>query len=141
MRVLFTICCFLWSTAVSAQASMAFTRLRTGDGSGLASNVVYSLFQDKKGFIWTGTANGLQRFDGSKFINLLMDKPGSDRMPSAAIAQIVDAGDGKMMFYMPTIREFGLFDPADFTYRKIKLMAKRPIIPRAQFRMWKTANG
>lgn len=141
MRVLFTICCFLWSTAVSAQASMAFTRLRTGDGSGLASNVVYSLFQDKKGFIWTGTANGLQRFDGSKFINLVTDKPGSDKLPSAAIAQIVDAGEGKMIFYMPTIREFGLFDPADFTYRKIKLMAKRPIIPRAQFRIWKTADG
>ncbi|MEM9987337.1 MAG: two-component regulator propeller domain-containing protein, partial [Bacteroidota bacterium] len=34
---------------------------------GLAADMVYCVGQDKDGFIWVGTANGLNRFDGSSF--------------------------------------------------------------------------
>jgi ligand-binding sensor domain-containing protein len=36
---------------------------------GLASSTVYSICQDKKGYIWFATNNGLSRFDGKKFTN------------------------------------------------------------------------
>lgn len=36
---------------------------------GLPGYVVYSMTQDKDGFIWIGTESGLSRFDGSRFIN------------------------------------------------------------------------
>ena len=36
---------------------------------GLASNVVYDVFQDSKGFIWFSTDQGVSRFDGTTFRN------------------------------------------------------------------------
>ncbi|RGN36482.1 hybrid sensor histidine kinase/response regulator transcription factor [Bacteroides oleiciplenus] len=37
------------------------------NNSGLSHNTVMSLFQDSKGFMWIGTKNGLNRFDGHEF--------------------------------------------------------------------------
>lgn len=37
------------------------------NNSGLSHNTVMSLFQDSKGFMWIGTKNGLNRFDGHSF--------------------------------------------------------------------------
>jgi len=34
---------------------------------GLASSTVYDIIQDRNGFIWFGTSNGLSKFDGQKF--------------------------------------------------------------------------
>lgn len=36
---------------------------------GLANSSVSSIFQDKKGFVWFGTGEGLSRFDGYVFVN------------------------------------------------------------------------
>src|SRR6266498_1946236 len=36
---------------------------------GLSSSYVFSTYQDKLGYLWIGTPNGLNRFDGKDFIN------------------------------------------------------------------------
>jgi ligand-binding sensor domain-containing protein/serine phosphatase RsbU (regulator of sigma subunit) len=40
-----------------------------GTKQGLSEQKVYALLQDKKDFIWLGTANGVSRFDGKRFEN------------------------------------------------------------------------
>ena len=45
-----------------------YTTLTTKNG--LSGNNVHTIFQDSKGFIWIGTANGLDRFDGNNIKNL-----------------------------------------------------------------------
>lgn len=35
--------------------------------NGLSNNTVFTIQQDKRGFIWMGTADGLNRFDGKAF--------------------------------------------------------------------------
>ncbi len=46
--------------------SYIFKHLTTSDG--LVSNNIISLIQDAKGFVWIGTNNGLQRYDGHSFV-------------------------------------------------------------------------
>lgn len=38
--------------------------------AGLNNNTVYSIIQDKKGFIWIGTKDGVNKFDGIRFISI-----------------------------------------------------------------------
>lgn len=42
-----------------------FQRLTINDGLSLSS--VYCIHQDKKGYMWFGTEDGLNRFDGNRF--------------------------------------------------------------------------
>ena len=39
--------------------------------SGLSDNLCTKIYQDKYGYLWIGTANGLNRFDGYEFIHYL----------------------------------------------------------------------
>ena len=38
-----------------------------GREEGLSQNTVYTIIQDRRGFMWFGTENGLNRFDGYDF--------------------------------------------------------------------------
>lgn len=40
---------------------------------GLSQNAVYTIIQDFRGFMWFGTEDGLNRYDGSRFISFKMD--------------------------------------------------------------------
>src|SRR5690606_38269138 len=42
-----------------------FKKFQVGDG--LSENAVYAILQDAEGFMWFGTKDGLNRFDGSNF--------------------------------------------------------------------------
>jgi len=47
---------------------------------GLSSNTIYSTMQDRSGFVWIGTRDGLIRYDGNNFVNIrdIVDGEGLD---------------------------------------------------------------
>ena len=47
--------------------SQDFSYIRYDTRDGLAASVVYDAVQDKEGFMWFATENGLSRFDGKNF--------------------------------------------------------------------------
>ena len=95
----------------TAQVGYTFTQLNTDDG--LASNDVHALHQDEKGFIWIGSSNGLQRFDGTKFVNFFMPgKKDSDPLPISTLDYIVPGKNWKLWLYFPELREVGISDPS-----------------------------
>ncbi len=62
---------FFHAPSFSQPRQFIFRHLTTENG--LANNIVTSLFQDSKGYIWIGTIDGLQRYDGCRFVNYLPD--------------------------------------------------------------------
>lgn len=108
--------------AVRGETSYIFNRLSTADG--LNTNKVNCVWQDKKGFLWIGTENGLQRFDGRKFINFRTD--GTKRaIPPYGVDQILDAGDGKIWFRQQNM--IGTFDLATFSYQSVRILPHKPL--------------
>lgn len=83
-----------------------FKHLEVADG--LSSNTVYSIYQDRDGFMWFGTRNGLNRYDGYTFrvFRHLNNDPHS--LPDNVVVNISETPDGKL--WVKTEREYALFD-------------------------------
>src|SRR6266446_8258793 len=66
----FAFCCLLFSRILAQESSFPiqhFERITTEQG--LSNNSVRKILQDKKGFLWFLTFNGLDRYDGYTFKN------------------------------------------------------------------------
>lgn len=61
---------------------------------GLAGNIVYSMTQDKDGFMWFITETGVSRFDGTSFRNFTI----SDGLPDNTIIHIYADTKGRVWF-------------------------------------------
>lgn len=57
---------FALSNLVGAQPLSKMVVINSENG--LSQNSVYSIFKDRKGFLWIGTGDGLNRYDGSEFV-------------------------------------------------------------------------
>ncbi|MEW6507718.1 MAG: two-component regulator propeller domain-containing protein [Bacteroidota bacterium] len=86
--MLITFICF-HITALYPQTP-SYYHYTTSDG--LASSTVYSVFQDKNGFVWFSTLNGLNRFDGKKFITYGM----KDGLNSNSITYLAENEKGEL---------------------------------------------
>ncbi|HSW61328.1 MAG TPA: two-component regulator propeller domain-containing protein [bacterium] len=92
-KVLLFLYLFLFST-ISADINGPFRNLihrSWSSDEGLPQNSIYSIFQDSKGFVWIGTAEGLVQFDGSSF--KLYDKYASPAFKSNVILAIYESDD------------------------------------------------
>lgn len=56
--------------------------------SGLSNNIVYDVYQDRQGFIWVATENGLNRFDAYNF-EVFSHEPGDSTSISSNIVRTV----------------------------------------------------
>lgn len=63
---------------------------------GLSNNSVYSIAQDEDGFIWFGTDDGLNRFDGCEFVQYHKIMNDSTSLPGDVIFQLLIDRNGMM---------------------------------------------
>ena len=63
-------------------------------GDGLSSNVAYAILEDSHGFIWIGTQDGLNRFDGYDFHIYGVGAEGSKFMSHSGINALLEDRDG-----------------------------------------------
>ncbi|MBC7885611.1 MAG: histidine kinase [Saprospiraceae bacterium] len=58
-----------WSCSISGQLNGKYNFRHIDQTDGLLSTMVKGIGQDEKGYMWILTYNGLQRYDGSRFVN------------------------------------------------------------------------
>ena len=96
-----------------------------GTSSGLASNEVVSVGQDEKGYIWIGTNNGLQRFDGVRYETFRSRRDDPETIPNNAVIQILF--DKQYRLWVVTAdQKVGTFDTRNFTYHEARVVITDP---------------
>ncbi len=124
-----TLCVFC--SYAAAQKKNYFLRHLTQQ-NGLAHNNVFDITQDAKGFIWVATANGLQRYDGSRFVSYteMLNSPNAAITTAASIYTdkekniIWIAKDNIFEKFDPVINLFSILKPGklinntDFSFEK-----------------------
>ena len=90
-----------------AQAAPFFYFEHYTTGEGLPSNTIHCTYQDRFGFVWIGTRDGLTRFDGYDFRSPY--EPGADRMANMACMDIGEDEDGLIWF--ATSEGVGWYNP------------------------------
>src|SRR5262245_56027180 len=84
---LFLCCCMVYG--LRAQQSdikyLHFTR-----DNFLVSNQVNCIVQDKKNFMWFATSNGIQRFDGNRWLWLRQTKNSATSLPDNDVVSLLE---------------------------------------------------
>lgn len=108
-----------------AQAFDAFQNIKFEHISeGLSQSTVTCIFQDKKGFLWFGTRNGLNRYDGVKFTTFENNLSGSSSISHNYITTIFE--DTKGNIWVGTMEGgLNLFNKENETFTNFKSTSKQ----------------
>ncbi|MBC7865325.1 MAG: hypothetical protein IAF38_20285 [Bacteroidia bacterium] len=92
-KIAFIIIFFLFGNLFFSQ-TVRFRHLTVEEG--LSQNAVTAILQDKKGFIWVGTFDGLNKYDGNKIITWKGSVDDSDAIASNSIRCLYEDGEDNL---------------------------------------------
>jgi len=88
--ILFFISSLNWFVANGSD--LIFNHLTTENG--LSNNAIHCIFQDRKGFIWIGTDDGLNMFDGYEFTVYKFNSSDTSSLSSNSVFKILEDSKG-----------------------------------------------
>ncbi|TDS10247.1 ligand-binding sensor domain-containing protein [Sphingobacterium paludis] len=114
-KALFVFICFLLTVSVGRPQSYYFNHF--GVDEGISNNAILCSVQDKNGFLWFGTKDGLNRFDGYSFKQFYSDTDSNNGLGSNFIhSLLVDKSnniwvgtDQGIFIYNPHLEIFSAF--------------------------------
>ena len=118
--------CFLLSVPVAAQLNtkaLAFDALTINDG--LSQGMVNSILQDSYGFMWFGSNDGLNRYDGNKFTVYKNDPNDNNSIAENFIRFLFEDSEGRV-WIATAGNGLDLFDRTTETFIHFKHEAKEP---------------
>ncbi len=97
------------------------------ENEGLAQRYVTQIVQDRQGYVWISTWNGLDRFDGYEFANFKSTSNEDNDIPSDRIMNMRLSADGNI--YCLIEDHAFLFDTHSYTFRHLSAEAEKQILP------------
>ena len=121
-RQIVAVCCLLLLAASGIQplraqikrSTVRFNRLTQHDG--LSNNVIQTLLQDNQGFIWIGTVDGLNRFDGYDFVTFVHDPANPQSLGDNSVITMALAPDSTI--WIGSFLGLNSFDPRTNTFKR-----------------------
>ncbi|MFT3823111.1 MAG: two-component regulator propeller domain-containing protein [Chitinophagaceae bacterium] len=89
--------------------------------NGLSSNIVKNVVQDHKGYMWFATLDGLQRYDGNKFITFRNEPGNPYSVPSDLVGQVME--DNYQHLWVLGGGKAGIFNTSNFTFSEVPILA------------------
>lgn len=117
MLVIFC-CLFYGLTSLGQDAPYYFKNYTVSDG--LSGNATTDIIQDKKGFIWVASRNGLNRFDGNSFKIFRSKEEDSTSLGSNSVFSLYEDGNEKL--WIGTHKGVYLYNPISDQFSAFKMI-------------------
>jgi signal transduction histidine kinase/ligand-binding sensor domain-containing protein/DNA-binding response OmpR family regulator len=116
IKILYRICLFLFLSisAFPQQTVQDFDYLSVDNG--LSTNTTRFVYQDKKGFLWIATEDGLNRYDGYTFKHFKPDPKNKNSLSDNAVYKIYQDNSG--IFWITTRNGLNVLDPVKETFTR-----------------------
>ncbi|MEO1486219.1 MAG: two-component regulator propeller domain-containing protein [Bacteroidota bacterium] len=108
-------------TAQADLDTITFQHIETG----LSQSSATQLFEDSSGFLWVGTPNGLNKYDGTEFQVFEKSEDGKVGLTDGYVESLYEDSEG--VLYIGTNQGLNLYD------RKYNLVKPFPFKPKGQF--------
>lgn len=123
--ILLTVLFFFIAVPLFSQQAKQYAFRHFSTLNGLTSNVVSTVLQDREGFIWIGTQNGLQRYDGNNFVTFHQSNTDPTSIPSNFIPSFYQDSKGNFWLVGDNNR-VGIFDLKRFVFKEVPVLGQTP---------------
>lgn len=111
---------FFLFQSIHAQKAKRYSFTNYSVNNGLAAYQTTSVAQDAQGFIWIGTINGLQRFDGNRFLTFKHNASDNKSIPDNNISQLYCDRENNLWVLFGN-GKIGIFDTHRFVFKESAL--------------------
>jgi signal transduction histidine kinase/ligand-binding sensor domain-containing protein len=108
--------------------------------NGLSAYHVNHLVQDERGYMWLATFDGLQRFDGTRFLTFRNNKNDSRSIPDNVVHQLL-LDKQNNLWMLTGDGSIGMFDTKKMTYRKAGVKSLYPDAGRGERLLSEDSKG
>lgn len=109
--------CLIGSNSLIAQKKYEISYRQVGDQQGLSQISVTSIVQDTVGFIWLGTNDGLNRYDGLEMKVFKFDREDSTSLSNGWVNRLLYDKSGRL--WVGTNRGLNIFNPEKQNFYRV----------------------
>ena len=114
--LLFAVLCFTCPVTRAQAPKLKFKHISIEQG--LSNSTIETIYQDKRGFMWFGTRDGLNRYDGNQMTTYRFDAADTNSISDNFISYIYE--DRNHALWIGTINGLNRFDPATNKFTRYK---------------------
>jgi len=130
----------LFISRLFAQPSHQYIFSHIGTRDGLSSAEVRKVQQDKKGFIWIATMNGLQRYDGQRFVNFLHETNNKHSIPNNTVFSILTDNKDRLWLLCGE-NKVGYINTNDLSFHGVPVRYDQEMLERAPSEFFRDEAG